>query len=153
MRELFWLGREFIKTHVSFFKIFLSIDHFSHVLTELYKVLTFVFLDSRLLRPIKLDRFSRFSSGFQQDINRTVIRYVDKENGEQKERPTRTKQRTAPWELLKCVWIIPQYIPAAWVIAHSTPLPGRLYKLNQCLAAGQELVLKSLFSKDFVWCS
>lgn len=34
----------------------------------------------------------------------------------------------------------------------SSLLPRRLGKLNWCLAAGQDLFLEILFSKDFVWC-
>lgn len=50
-------------------------------------------------------------------------------------------------------WIIPQNLQADWMIAYWTLWPGRLCKLNCCLAAGQELVLKTLSSKDFTWCS
>lgn len=50
-------------------------------------------------------------------------------------------------------WIIPQNLPADWMIAYWTLWPGRLCKLNSCLAAWQELVLKTLSSKDFTWCS
>lgn len=43
--------------------------------------------------------------GFQQNINGTDIRCVDRENGGQEARPVRNEWRTPCWECLGCVWI------------------------------------------------
>ena len=72
---------------------------------------------------------------------------------EDKARPVGTEWEMSCWALLKYVWSTQHNFQADGMIPYCTRLPGRSYKLNWCLAAGQELVLKILLSKDFVWCS
>lgn len=85
--------------------------------------------------------------GFLQNINGEVIRCVDRETEDKRlVRPVMSTRLRGPKTCLNYVTELSAHLLL------SSLLPGRLYKSNWCLAAGQDPLLESLFNKSFVWC-